>query len=178
MGDLISRLQGDGVTLWRPDVKMQHRARVPLDQKVTLRGLEWRGRFGARHCVEIVRNESRPANLAASTHCGPAKRAGTQEVAGGGCCVSRAAGQCQAATSARGLQLCRLGAACQPGWLLEHFVLLYGTSDFVSLVKDRWCLPPISICFVNGKGCALLLCTFLSLLMMRCFDFCFLNFSV
>lgn len=36
MGDLISRLQGDRVTLWRPDVKKQHRTRAPLDQKVIL----------------------------------------------------------------------------------------------------------------------------------------------
>lgn len=36
MGDLISRLQGDRVTLWRPDVKKQHRTRAPLDQKAVL----------------------------------------------------------------------------------------------------------------------------------------------
>lgn len=36
MGDLISRLQGDRVTLWRPDVKKQPRTRAPLDQKVVL----------------------------------------------------------------------------------------------------------------------------------------------
>jgi len=34
MGDLISRLQGDRVTLWRPDVKKRHRTRAPLDQEV------------------------------------------------------------------------------------------------------------------------------------------------
>lgn len=35
MGDLISRLQGDGTTLWRPDVRKEARKeRVPLDPKV------------------------------------------------------------------------------------------------------------------------------------------------
>lgn len=43
MGDLISRLQGDRVTLWRPDVKKQHRTRAPLDQELVLRERRGRG---------------------------------------------------------------------------------------------------------------------------------------
>lgn len=36
MGDLISRLQGDRVTLWRPDVKKQHGTRAASDQEPVL----------------------------------------------------------------------------------------------------------------------------------------------
>lgn len=43
MGDLISRLQGDRVILWRPDVKKQHRTRAPLDQELVLRERRGRG---------------------------------------------------------------------------------------------------------------------------------------
>lgn len=48
MGDLISRLQGDRVTLWRPDVKKQHRTRAPLDQAVLSEAPEQRRRAGAK----------------------------------------------------------------------------------------------------------------------------------
>lgn len=37
MGDLISRLQGDRVTLWRADVRRQHGTGAPLAQGLLLR---------------------------------------------------------------------------------------------------------------------------------------------